>query len=67
MSGMDVPPNRCPAKVKQRDDRYGGIIDRCDLQVDHEGPHKAFRDACEPRAWLSWVGSYAAVDKAKQA
>lgn len=49
---------RCEAVIMQYDDRWGGIKDRCELEVGHDGLHRVSRDACSPVGWLSWEGSY---------
>lgn len=48
----------CPATTLMKDDRYGGFITKCSQIEDHEGPHTHPMTACEPVAWLSWLGSY---------
>lgn len=50
--------DRCQATILMRDDRWGGFVDRCDLNAGHEGEHRTARDACEPTAWLCWTGTY---------
>lgn len=47
---------RCEARVLQRDDRWGGFLDRCDLASGHDGEHRTARTACEPVAALVWTG-----------
>lgn len=55
VSGAPAP--RCEATILIHDDRFP-MQDRCEGPAGHGGPHTASRDACEPTAWLSWVGSY---------
>jgi hypothetical protein len=49
---------RCFATVFVKDDRWGGWVEQCDLPADHIGPHVIDRSACQPEAWMSWVGTY---------
>jgi hypothetical protein len=46
----------CTATVLVLDDRWGSYRDECKLQTGHAGPHVSPRTACEPTAWLSWMG-----------
>lgn len=45
---------QCEATILQKDDRWGGFVDRCDLPAGHPGPHVVAREGCEPVGWLSW-------------
>jgi hypothetical protein len=48
----------CDAKVNVPDEKWGPFINRCQLQPGHGGPHMVALNACEPQAWMGWIGSY---------
>jgi hypothetical protein len=45
---------RCEATNLIRDDRLGGFRDRCELLINHAGPHAVKMTACVPLRYGVW-------------
>jgi hypothetical protein len=51
-------PDRCSARVLVMDERWGGIERTCENEAGHVGLHSASMGACDPPAFMAWIGSY---------
>lgn len=49
--------NRCDSEVLVKDDRWGGWTNRCRLMKGHGGYHRHPLDACDPKAFMAWMGT----------
>jgi hypothetical protein len=45
----------CDAVCVMHDDRWGGLIHRCELVLEHDGEHLVELNACVPPAQLRWA------------
>lgn len=48
---------RCEATVFVSDDRWGGWTNQCQLKKGHGGYHRHPLNACEPLAFMAWMGT----------
>lgn len=49
--------DRCEATTFVMDDRMGGWENRCRLRKGHGGYHRHPLGACEPKAFMAWMGT----------
>lgn len=54
MADYRFHPDRCRATVKIHDDRWGTLVDQCELLGGHVGDHRHAMLACEPVAYIGW-------------